>query len=504
MLPILLFFIGPAISAQNLAEVTVLPEGIRVAAARPGVSFMLLRIAGPDGQIVCDQSSYGSPLHWSPIDTALNGRYSYEVRVSAEKVKTKRDEAQKQNIKIRPWVKSGSLFIRNGAIVIPTEEEAGLLRWIYNAGKAAWAGIAEFIIPSAFAEHLIAEDLIVRGSECLGMDCASGEIFGYDTLKFKENNLQIYFEDTSNSSLFPTNDWKIQINDQMGGSSYFTIWDVDGGARPFTIEAGAPANSLYVQNYGNIGIGTSVPALEIHVADSDTPALRLEQDGSGGWAPQTWDVAGNETFFFVRDVTYGSKLPFSIEPNTPSNALCLRNEGRVGIGTLWPATPLELETTGIAAEFMLDQTDGASCVLSATGENVTMGSKSDHPLSFVANDAEVASLDTGGNLILTGNLELGSSRDIKQNIKPVDIEEALCALNEMQPVKFSYKSRPAEENVGFVAEDVPELLATESRKTTSPMDFVAVLTRVIQEQQKTINELSIKMAELEHHVKANP
>jgi hypothetical protein len=31
-----------------------------------------------------------------------------------------------------------------------------------------------------------------------------------------------------------------------------------------------------------------------------------------------------------------------------------------------------------------------------------------------------------------------------------------------------------------------------------------VLTRIIQEQQKTINELSIKMAELEHHVKANP
>ena len=153
---------------------------------------------------------------------------------------------------------------------------------------------------------------------------------------------------------------------------------------------------------------------------------------------------------------------------------------------------------------MLQRTDGASGVLSATADNVAMGSKSDHPLSFVANSTEVASLDTGGNLILTGNLELGSSREIKQNIKPVDLKEALFALNDLQPVKFRYKSHPAEENVGFVAEDVPELVATESRRTTSPMDVVAVLTKVVQEQQKTIDDLSSKLSELECHLKSNP
>jgi hypothetical protein len=42
--------------------------------------------------------------------------------------------------------------------------------------------------------------------------------------------------------------------------------------------------------------------------------------------------------------------------------------------------------------------------------------------------------------------------------------------------------------VGFVAEDVPDLIATKDRKGLSPMDIVAVLTKVVQEQQKTMQE----------------
>jgi len=40
-------------------------------------------------------------------------------------------------------------------------------------------------------------------------------------------------------------------------------------------------------------------------------------------------------------------------------------------------------------------------------------------------------------------------------------------------------------------------VATKDRKGMSSMDVVAVLAKVVQEQQKTIAELSKKMAELE-------
>ena len=69
---------------------------------------------------------------------------------------------------------------------------------------------------------------------------------------------------------------------------------------------------------GRIGFGTATPVLDLHVVSGNTPALRLEQDGSSGFTAQTWDVAGNEAVFFIRDVTSGSRLPFKIQPGAPT------------------------------------------------------------------------------------------------------------------------------------------------------------------------------------------
>ncbi len=50
--------------------------------------------------------------------------------------------------------------------------------------------------------------------------------FGYDTMILKENNLCIYFDDTSYLASYPTNDWRIQVNDSTnGGRSYFSVYD---------------------------------------------------------------------------------------------------------------------------------------------------------------------------------------------------------------------------------------------------------------------------------------
>ena len=58
--------------------------------------------------------------------------------------------------------------------------------------------------------------------------------------------------------------------------------------------------------------------------------------------------------------------------------------------------------------------------------------------------------------------------------------EALAAL---APVTFKYKIDGQQQHVGFIAEDVPDLVATKDRKGLSPMDIVAVLAKVVQQQQ---------------------
>jgi len=203
----------------------------------------------------------------------------------------------------------------------------------------------------ALADQVILDDLIVDGSACIGMDCVNGESFGFDTIRIKENNLRIKAIDTSSTSSFPSNDWQITFNDSAnGGANKFSIDDIDGGRTPFTIEASAPSHSLYVDDAGRIGLGTNNPVVELHIPDGDTPTLRLEQNGSSGFTPQTWDVAGNETNFFVRDATNGSTLPFKIKPGAPSNALFVAANGDVGLGTASPQKDLHVRRTSGAVE----------------------------------------------------------------------------------------------------------------------------------------------------------
>ncbi|MDH4065858.1 MAG: hypothetical protein OEW19_15775, partial [Acidobacteriota bacterium] len=136
----------------------------------------------------------------------------------------------------------------------------------------------------------------------------------------------------------PNNDWEIEANSNLsGGLNYLGFNDCgsadnDGGCADdlvFAVEAGTRASALYVEDDGDVGIGTSLPVLDLHIVTGDTPSLRLDQDGSSGFAPQVWDIAGNETNFFVRDVTAGSLLPLRIRPGAPTSSIDIMASGVV-------------------------------------------------------------------------------------------------------------------------------------------------------------------------------
>ena len=98
-------------------------------------------------------------------------------------------------------------------------------------------------------------------------------------------------------------------------------------------------------------------------------------------------------------------------------------------------------------------------------------------------------LDVSGGAYCDGTTWVNaSSREYKENIETLTSEDALGAFEKLEPVKFNYKADKEEKYLGFIAEDVPELVAMKDRKGLSPMDVVAVLTKVVQEQQKTIAE----------------
>lgn len=248
------------------------------------------------------------------------------------------------------------------------------------------------ITTTASADIVQLDDVIIDGSLCVGMDCINGESFDFDTIRLKENNLRVHFDDTSASATFPSNDWRIVVNSSdNGGASYFAIEDATAGRQPFRVDAGAPVNSLIVDSQGDIGIGTASPVVELHVADGDTPTLRLEQDGSSGFTPQTWDVAGNETNFFVRNTTDGSKLPFRVFPSAVGDSLVLAGNA-IGIG----GTP---NTSFSGRSIQFGQGEG--------NDQVGALQYSNNVFRFIMDDGaggiEMV-LDANGNLTIAGTL----------------------------------------------------------------------------------------------------
>ncbi|NIM16807.1 MAG: hypothetical protein GTO45_32875, partial [Candidatus Aminicenantes bacterium] len=87
----------------------------------------------------------------------------------------------------------------------------------------------------------------------MGNDCYSGLAFGFDTIVLMENNLRIFFDDTSTIQNYPRNDWRIICNDSTdGGGRYFAIEDATEVSNILVLEAGAPDNSIYVDSYGDV------------------------------------------------------------------------------------------------------------------------------------------------------------------------------------------------------------------------------------------------------------
>jgi hypothetical protein len=385
----------------------------------------------------------------------------------------------------------------------------------------------------ALADEVIPDDLIVQGSTCTGFDCVNNESFGFATLRLKENNLRIDFTDTSGGGN-ATRDWRLEANSRVaGGPSFFAIKDMgdsangdEGGTAIFTATAAAPANSLFISNTGNVGLGTASPGLDLHINTTDTAALRLEQNAGGGFGAQTWDIGANEANFFVRDVTGGSRLPLRIRPGAPTSSVDINAAGDVGVGTASPVTKLHLFNSGAAnvvASFengsrrwsvgvnagtnafrIADNTAAAARITLDTTGQVGIGT-----------DTLAAQLHTTGSVRFAGvancaagivSNAAGTLSCAVSSARFKDIRGALTAATAtanvmaLRPQVGSYKETPEVPEHWLIAEDVAAVdsalagFRDGAPYTVKTQNVVADLVAVIQDQQRRIEALEKAIA----------
>jgi hypothetical protein len=492
---------------KPVADEIIGPNGITWV---PKINYarLELTVSRPDGTVFSKSFDAGSSLYvdLSTIffdGCAADGSYTYELRVIPSiSQRIRRDDEpgflkEKNLSRSRELTQSGHFLVQAGAIVTSGAPEGRGL----NSNQDGLNRTQDLCYQ---------DDMIIQYSLCVGVDCVCNMNFGFDTIVLKENNLRIFFDDTSTSASFPYNDWRIIANDSTnGGASYFSIEDATAGKRTFSIEAGAPTHSLYVDDGGRVGFGTSTPVTRLHLTYCDTPTLRLDQNSSCGWTAQVWDVAGNEANFFIRDVTHSSHLPFRIKPSAPENSIFINSNGNIGFGTQSPGYPLHLVTNSSTnAEFVATRTDGATNFMSAGAGYGFFGTTTNHPLRINVNGSWRMQLNADNSLAMQSGATCTaggvwtsvSSREAKENIKNLTADEAIEALDGLNPVTFNYKAEKEETYVGFIAEDVPELVASKDRKHLTPMDVVAVLTKIVQEQQKLAQEQQKTIAELKKEI----
>jgi len=208
-----------------------------------------------------------------------------------------------------------------------------------------------------------------------------------------------------------------------------------------------------------------------------------------------------------------AKRDFVVKVRRPGelvNSQIFDDGNKVGIGSTDPQQRLEVngsiqihDQNSSVAGLMITQASGdtgyimhnrASTLTIGAGSidritidrdgNVGIGaSRPDHPL-------EMAS---GAHVTAGGVWTNRSSRDSKENIEILSSGDAVAAVMALQPVSFNYKAEQGEDYVGFIADDVPDLVASSDRKSLSTMDVVAALTKVVQEQQRRIDELEVKI-----------
>ena len=187
---------------------------------------------------------------------------------------------------------------------------------------------------------------------------------------------------------------------------------------------------------------------------------------------------------------------------------------RVGIGTTEPAQRLEVngsiqinEQNSSVAGLMITQSGGETgYIMHNRASTLTIGSGSVDRVTIdregnlgigVARPSQPLELANGAYVSAGGVWTNSSSKQDKENITSLTAEEALAALIQLEPVHYSYRDEAGEGYVGFIAEDVPDLVASSDRRGLSAMDVVAVLTRVIQVQQQRIENLESRLDALE-------
>ncbi|MBW4670826.1 MAG: tail fiber domain-containing protein [Cyanomargarita calcarea GSE-NOS-MK-12-04C] len=231
---------------------------------------------------------------------------------------------------------------------------------------------------------------------------------------------------------------------------------------------------LTVKDDGKVGIGISQPKAKLEI-EGVVPTFGTGQIKSD----RANKITGIQTKF-QQELHIGDTITVDTQPRIITN---IDDDNSLTVNVAFdPDLPSDGTTFTYQSPILnLLDSVGKTQMIVTNGGNVSIGN------TFPNTNAK---LFLDGDLRVNGKLLQNSSRELKENITKLSSQEALETLNSLEPVKFTYKDSPDPKiHVGFISEDVPNLLTSSDNTSVSPVDIAAVLTKAVKDQQVTISLL---------------
>ncbi len=291
-------------------------------------------------------------------------------------------------------------------------------------------------------------------------------------------------------------------------------------------QVGTNSNGWYVwdNNYrlvvkpgGNVGIGTNNPTNKLHIVGSGPVTIEnpngeadiLFKSGSN----PSWQVGTNNEGWYVWDNAY--RLVVKPGGSVEVKGKLFVDDDLVVNGTIRGTVRVDGKLLGrdIGPDKKTNavQFEANAIQLAPNATDSSPHFALYHELSSsLGKDLLIVNYKSGykqgikleGNVQTTGALTQASSIALKENVAELSGQEAMAALQGLNAVKYNYKAdSQKEQHIGFIAEEVPELVANSERDQLSPMDLIAVLTKAVQEQQRKISEMAEELNTLKRQNK---
>ena len=314
---------------------------------------------------------------------------------------------------------------------------------------------------------------------------------------------------------------------------------------------------VYVDDLGNVGIGTPAPQTKLHVSggnitldhnnginlwDGTNAMTVITGYGSYNWGHNLqigpgaelivgsgesgnslrnneWATGGTETLFIAsdQDIQFWTALQ---DPALTDRVMTITNTGNVGIGITGPGAKLDvvgtIQSKSTAGILKLAETDDLNVWWVVADGNTFSVRKnntapypfkiqSDLDVEFMGGNVGIGTTNPGEKLEVNGNVKAtaflySSDRSLKKDIQKID--NALLKIRQLEGVSFKWKEN-SQPSLGLIAQDLeevfPELVSTNENtglKSVQYGNLIAPLIEAIKEQQKQIEELRQEIKEL--------